>query len=326
MTFHRDVQQIDICVCTFRRPELVATLRSLEALKIPRDFAVSIIVADNDDFPTAKPLLAKVRAQSGPIPIRYVHCPARNISIARNACLDASSADFVAFIDDDETATESWLERLVEVAQASGADAVLGPVRSVYGPDAPDWMRRGDFHSTRPVWVEGEIRTGYTCNALLRMSARSVRNIRFALERGRSGGEDTQFFRQVHGGGGRIAYAADAWVDEPVTRGRATFEWLAHRRFRMGQTHGKLLAADTNAVRRIGEILLAASKAAYSWGAAGLTAFRPITRNRNALRGIMHAGAISGLLGARELQQYLSIPARGSRTPVSSTAQKSETE
>jgi hypothetical protein len=35
----------------------------------------------------------------------YVHAPARNISIARNACLDAADAPLIAFIDDDETAT-----------------------------------------------------------------------------------------------------------------------------------------------------------------------------------------------------------------------------
>ncbi len=33
------------------------------------------------------------------------------------------------------------------------ADVVLGPVRALYEPGAPDWMRSGDFHATRPVWV-----------------------------------------------------------------------------------------------------------------------------------------------------------------------------
>jgi succinoglycan biosynthesis protein ExoM len=326
MTVLHDASRIDICVCTFRRPELVATLRSLQALTVPPGFKVSIIVADNDDFPSAKPLIGKVKSQSRRFPIRYVHCPARNISIARNACLDVSSADFVAFIDDDETASDLWLENLIRVAQDSGADAVLGPVRSVYRPDAPDWMRRGDFHSTRPVWVAGEIRTGYTCNVLLRMGAKSVRNLRFGLERGRSGGEDTEFFRQVHRAGGRIAFADDAWVVEPVPPPRATFGWLARRRFRMGQTHGKLLAAEVGGMRRLGEVALAAAKTTYSWGAAGLTVFRPVSRNRNALRGVMHAGAVSGLLGGRELQQYGALPAKGLATFTATIAEKSGTE
>src|SRR5690606_33419483 len=122
-------------------------------------YRVGIIVADNDEVPSARDLVLRL-ARELDLPVRYIHCPARNISIARNACLDASRARFVAFIDDDETALEDWLVRLVKAAESSRADAVLGPVRAGYGAEAPRWMRRGDFHSTFPVWVGGEIRTG----------------------------------------------------------------------------------------------------------------------------------------------------------------------
>ena len=124
-------RSIDICVCTFRRPELADTLRSLAAMDMPSGFDISVIVADNDDTPTAEPLVTTL-AQELKLPIRYRHAPARNISIARNACLDASTADFVAFIDDDETASSRWLAELVATAEASGAAAVLGPVRALY--------------------------------------------------------------------------------------------------------------------------------------------------------------------------------------------------
>ena len=82
--------------------------------------------------------------------------------------------DFLAFIDDDETASESWLVRLIETAEATEADVVLGPVQAVYDKNAPRWMARGDFHSTFPVWVGDQIVTGYTCNALLRLAAPSL--------------------------------------------------------------------------------------------------------------------------------------------------------
>ncbi|TGW05906.1 glycosyltransferase family 2 protein, partial [Mesorhizobium sp. M2D.F.Ca.ET.145.01.1.1] len=190
-------RRIDIGVCTFRRPELAETLRSLAALAMPDGFEVGVIVADNDDTPSARELVATL-SRDLKLTVRYRHCPARNISIARNACLDASEADFLAFIDDDETATARWLAELVATAEESGATAVLGPVRALYRPDAPDWMRRGDFHSTLPVRVRGEIRTGYTCNVLLRMGSDSLRGRRFSLARGQTGGEDTEFFDQMH--------------------------------------------------------------------------------------------------------------------------------
>ncbi|RVC59295.1 glycosyltransferase family 2 protein, partial [Mesorhizobium sp. M4B.F.Ca.ET.088.02.2.1] len=229
-----NTRSIDICVCTFRRPELADTLRSIAAMDRPARFEIGVVVADNDDQPSAQPLV-KALAQELKLPIRYRHAPARNISIARNACLDASVSDLVAFIDDDETASVRWLAELVATAAASGATAVLGPVRARYGSDAPAWMRKGDFHSTLPVWVRGEIRTGYTCNVLLRTSEASLRGRRFSLARGQTGGEDTEFFDTMVRDGGRIAFAPDALVEEVVPHARAAFDWLRRRRFRFGQ-------------------------------------------------------------------------------------------
>ncbi|TIX15341.1 MAG: glycosyltransferase, partial [Mesorhizobium sp.] len=81
-------RSIDICVCTFRRPELADTLRSIAAMDRPAGFEIGVVVADNDDQPSAQALV-KALAQELKLPIRYRHAPARNISIARNACLDA---------------------------------------------------------------------------------------------------------------------------------------------------------------------------------------------------------------------------------------------
>lgn len=299
---------IDICVCTFRRPALAETLRSLATLKRPQGYRVGIIIADNDDEPTARELVGRL-VQELDLPVRYIHCPARNISIARNACLDASRARFIAFIDDDETATEEWLERLVKAAEASQADAVLGPVRADYGSGAPEWMRRGDFHSTFPVWVGGEIRTGYTCNVLMRMDAQTIHGRRFSLDRGQSGGEDTAFFDEVHRAGGRIVYAPDAWTEEVVPTDRASFRWLLRRRYRVGQTHGRLLGSQKAGAAFAAQLMLVSAKVAYCFLSAGLTVLWPTSRNRNILRGIMHVGVLSGLVGISEIRQYGTPPA-----------------
>ncbi|WP_026615129.1 glycosyltransferase family 2 protein [Ensifer aridi] len=295
--------QIDIGVCTFRRPELADTLRSLASLAVPESATIRAIVADNDATPSARALVELLRPEM-PFEIIYVHCPASNISIARNACLDHSTGDFLAFIDDDETASEDWLLRLLETAHATGADAVLGPVRAHYGPSAPAWMRRGDFHSTLPVWVKGEIRTGYTCNALLKREAPALLGRRFKLTLGKSGGEDTDFFTGMHGAGGSIAFAPEAWVHEPVPQQRASLSWLLKRRFRSGQTHGRLLAEKANGLRRFLNIALATAKSAYCGFAAAVFFPSPVRRYRHGLRAILHAGVVSGLLGHEQLEQY----------------------
>ncbi|MCO6049160.1 glycosyltransferase [Mesorhizobium sp. RP14(2022)] len=293
--------RLDIAVCTFRRPQLIDTLRSLARLDLRDDVSLRIVVADNDETPSAKALVDGFRAESG-LAIVYVHAPARNICIARNACLDESDADFLAFIDDDEIATPQWASELLR--HAGNADVVLGPVRAIYAEDAPGWMRHADSHSTFPVFVGGVIRTGYTCNVLLRRESPHVKSRRFRLELGQTGGEDTDYFDGVTESGGRIAYAENAWVSEDVPATRARFEWLAKRRFRMGQTHGRLLKTKAGGARRGVQLCLAAAKVGYSLLSAGLTAPVAAKRNRNMLRAVMHAGTIGGLLGVKELRLY----------------------
>ncbi|NVD42955.1 glycosyltransferase family 2 protein [Ensifer sp. HO-A22] len=295
--------RVDIAVCTFRRPELAETLRSLAAISVPNGAAIRIIVADNDVEPSAAGLVDALRTEV-PFEIDYVHCPASNISIARNACLDNATGDYLAFVDDDETVSRDWLAHLLETALATGAEAVLGPVRAGYDLDAPSWMRRGDFHSTRPVWVGGEIVTGYTCNVLLDRKRPSLAGRRFNLALGRTGGEDTEFFTHMHNDGGGIAYAPDALVYEIVPEKRARFEWLARRRFRSGQTHGRLLVQTAAASGKTAEIVRAAAKSGYCLTASLLFVASPVVRSRYALRAIMHAGVVSGLFGVRELEQY----------------------
>ena len=109
----------DICVCTFRRVSLADTLSSLFGLALRPDWLVRVIVADNDALPSAQPIVEQAACKA-PFPVLYVHAPMRNISVARNACLDAATARFVAFIDDDELATPLWLAALIDrQAQAS---------------------------------------------------------------------------------------------------------------------------------------------------------------------------------------------------------------
>jgi succinoglycan biosynthesis protein ExoM len=307
---------VDICVCTFRRPFLAETLKSIGNLA-HEGLRIRVIVADNDSVPSAQPLVELI-GRHFPFPITYLHAPAANISLARNACLDAASADFVAFVDDDETVSEGWLAALVRTAIIGDGDVVLGPVVAQYGASAPAWMAVGDFHSTAPVRVGGAILTGYTCNVLIRWQG-VARSLRFDLALGRSGGEDTEFFYRLHGLGARILEAPAAVVFELVPPSRARMGWLLQRRFRSGQTHGaRLRAAGSGQVASIG---LASAKLGYCLLMSVASAFSAIGWRRNVLRAALHAGVIGGLSGSRQAALYgqATEPGAGSTGPVSAT-------
>ena len=295
---------VDVCICTFRRASIAETLRSLATLTLAPGVELRVIVADNDDTDHAR---ASIVAEGSrlDLDLAYVHAPARNISLARNAALDVATAEWIAVIDDDEVAEPGWLTALLATAQRTGADVVLGPVVAHYGSDAPGWMREGDLHSAAPVRVDGVIRTGYTSNVLFRRTAAPLVDQRFRLDLGRSGGEDTEFFYRAHRAGARIEAAADAIVSEEVPAARAALSWLVRRKFRSGQSHALLLLSHGPGRAGLArELALAAAKCAASGGGALITA--PSARRRAfwLLRAALHAGVVSRLLGMRKIVLY----------------------
>lgn len=296
------ILRIDIAVCTFRRSHLARTLASIAAIVVPPGAVVRVLVADNDEVPSATAMVEAARTEM-PFPILHLHCPASNISLARNACLDASAdADYLAFVDDDETVSAAWLSALLARAIVTRADAVLGPVRAIYGDALPRWLSEGDFHSTKPVFVAGEIRTGYTCNVLIRRAGPAA-GLRFNLKRGRTGGEDTEYFTRLHQRGGRIAFTPEALVFEDVPPDRAAMSWLAARRWRAGQSHAAIML-ETAQASRFALAVQSVAKAAYCFAAAGLAAMSPVRRRANLLRAMLHAGVLSRAFGSPERVLY----------------------
>jgi succinoglycan biosynthesis protein ExoM len=294
---------VDVCICTYRRPQLAETLRSLAAQRGLGAVAMRVVVADNDDAPTARALAIETATALG-LELAYLHAPAHNISVARNACLAEARAEWIAFLDDDETAEPLWLSRLLEAAERGAWDAVLGPVKAVYRPQAKAWVRRGDFHSIpRPVWVRGAILTGYTCNALVRREAAG--QLRFAEQFGRSGGEDLDFFYRLTDRGGRIGFAPGAVVRDPVLEDRERFQWLTRRYFRAGQSHGvRLLTLTRTPFARAQAVLLASAKAAcYALAAVLLLPFG-VRRRRQLLGLALHVGVVCKLMGGRLVEIY----------------------
>jgi len=296
---------ICICICTLRRPHLADTLRSLSRLLLKPEWQITIIVADNDDTPSARDITEQLAKETA-LSITYIHAPARNISIARNACLNKATAALIAFVDDDELVTPEWLEAMIATYERNRSEVVLGRVRAEYGGGCPEWIRSGDFHSTRPTWVKGQIITGYTCNVLFERTAKAVAGLRFRTDLGRSGGEDTVFFSTIHKNGGRITYAPEALVTEMVPDSRANFKWLLKRRYRTGQTHGLLLleASGFGLLHRLREMGLACLKTGYCLMMA--VAALPTAEKRRywLLRGALHAGVVSRLAGGRIIEPY----------------------
>ncbi len=294
---------VDVCICTYRRPSVADTLRSLAGQIGLDGVALRAIVVDNDDAPSARALVLDTAAALG-LACRYVHAPARNISVARNAALDVADAPFLAFIDDDEVARPGWLAALIARHRQTAAAVVLGPVDAVYG-DGPRWLRQADLHSIRPARRRGgAIETGYSCNVLLARTAMTgaMRDLRFDPALGRTGGEDTVFFSHLHRLGAQIVFAPDARIEEAVPPHRAWLGWLLRRSFRAGHSYARTRIA-AGCCKPCLLALTVAKCGCCALAAIGLAGAAPRWR-AYAVRGALHAGVISRLAGIAEPELY----------------------
>lgn len=297
-------RKVDVLLSTFRRPEVQQTLLSLDALELPDGLDLRIVVSDNDDTPTAQSVVNDTAANMM-LSVLYRHAPARNISVARNAGLEAATereADWVAFLDDDEEADAEWLAALLNHADRTGADAVFGPSVAEYGADAPEWIRTKDYHSNRPERRSGVVQTGHTCNALLRWDEAPWSAERFDIARGKAGGEDTEFFFRLYHQGARFEICDDAIVREAVPPGRLSFGWLARRKYRSGQSYVAITQGGVS--KRVTLAATAGVKALVCAGGALASFWSAERRNYWLLRGALHMGVIAGCLSLRQPEIY----------------------
>ena len=281
---------VTVGVCTFRRASLFDTLESLACQTLRSDVRLRVIVADNDDSAVLQGKLDQFAARRS-LDITYVHAPCRNISIARNACLENTQTDFLLFIDDDEVAQVDWVMNLLGAAELRNAAVVFGPAHAVYPPDAPDWMRLNAFHSNIPSALNGTIETGFSCNTLLDLRNPCVRDTRFDLSFGRTGGEDVDFFFRLHRMGVKMAICSTAIVHEPVAPARLSFRWLLDKTHATGLIYG-VCARNGQASRIPGFFTRSSAKAIY----CGLRAAICVTNKSRCtfwiMRSSFHFGAL----------------------------------
>ena len=288
--------RIDVCVCTFRRDSLDDTLASIARQELD-GVKVRVIVADNDEHDRRRERIEMNGKRLG-LELHYVHAPARNISVARNACLDAATGDWVAFIDDDEIATPTWLAELLKAR--AGCDVVFGLVQAEYPAGAPGWALEGDFHSTG-LHGNDACWNGHTGNVLIRAAFVHDHGLRFAANHGRTGGEDTIFFFDAMKAGATFGCAPSAIVREFTDPSRISLRWLLARRFRSGQTHHAILRREGNLIRGT---LWAGPKLVWSLAAAAASSFRRTRAVRHLLRGGLHAGVIASAIGLATYREY----------------------
>jgi glycosyltransferase involved in cell wall biosynthesis len=245
---------VSVCICTYQRPLLLRRL--LDALRHQDAdglLTFSIVVADNDAGASSCEVVSEFAAAS-PIPVVYCVEPRQNIALARNRAVGHTTGDFVAFIDDDEFPTASWLRTLFEAYRKYGVDGVLGPVKPHFDEAPPQWIVRGRFYD-RPSYPTGFVidwRKGRTGNVLLKRSLFDGLEQPFRPEF--LTGEDQDFFRRMIAKGHVFVWCHEAIAYEVVPPVRWQRRFLLKRALLRGTVS---LLHPTGGARQIGKSIVA---------------------------------------------------------------------
>jgi glycosyltransferase involved in cell wall biosynthesis len=296
------MDKINICVCTYKRAQLLKKcLLSLYAMKTPSHCEVTISVIDNHDEQSAKIVVDELKASST-IPTHYFSELNRGIPFARNRAIIETQnlgANFLVFIDDDEWVRKDWLTHLYEYCISRGGYIIIsGDVIPELPADVPldikPFLYKKNIHPTGK-----KLSSCATNNVIFPTAISKNLGLQFDVSRPFSGGEDTIFFSTAARNGIRIEKCTEAIVHEHIPNDRATLKWLLKRKFWVG---------TVNAWRKQQKgtkwlSIFVSSLAQLLWHSS-LTIVLTLVRqrkkrNNSALKASRSAGEFCGLFGYR---------------------------
>lgn len=300
---------VSICVCTFRRPELLENcLVSLVGQNATTPYEV--VVVDNDARRSASTVCESLQARFAArgIPLRYLSESVQNIALARNRAVAAAVFDLIAFIDDDEAAGPEWLSSLISGITSLSADGVFGPVQPIFPESYPKWLQTSILFYV-PSFKDGKRLKGDRCatgNALIKKSMLLNRSGPFNPEIGKVGGSDVELFTWlVNECDANWRWWAKAKVEERQEEHRRHLHWHQIRAFRRGWTYSRMRHHSIGRWKALGLVMF---QVPFSMGKFIFVSLRTIRNPRGALWNLLvgvagNVGKIGYFLGIR-VEEY----------------------
>jgi len=250
-----DITLSVVIPCYDRLDLLERTLRAAVAQIVPEGIGWEVIVADNHPQTLARALVEGIAANAAVPVIHVAALPARNISSARNAGVNAARGSFVAFSDDDEAPLPNWLAEHHACLLRTGADASFGPKYPEFeGGKPPSWDPNGYYYTVdfklpadtelRPLdWWPPQGRGLGTGNSMMRKATCLPGPAPFDEVFGRTGGEDSMLLFNLSKSGRRFVWCPAAVVIEYNQLGRLAVDYMRQRLRRSAQHSAECRAA-----------------------------------------------------------------------------------
>ncbi|WP_281024166.1 glycosyltransferase family 2 protein [Rhizobium sp. 60-20] len=308
--FDASNHQIRICVATVTRDRpkmLEALLMSYANLIRPHGVYLDFLVVENNHEKTLEHVVERFRHEVETLQCDYILERRIGIASARNGALEHAIArgyHFLAFADDDERVSASWLVELLREQRSKGLDLVGSPVRiEAFDPPSSTWQllllrgmkKNNESAERRCIKLRERGRSGSikiaTGSWLARLSFLRASGLRFDADLALGGGEDWKFWQEAKNLGAKTGWTPYAIVHEDVPASRMSLYYC----YRRSRDH----ARQTSFVRRgrlKDQARLVSSFAMRLCKIVVSVAFVPIRRERALIAIAANIGSAVGLV------------------------------
>ncbi|MCJ8141353.1 glycosyltransferase [Ancylobacter sp. A5.8] len=234
---------LTIVIPTYNRHgPLRRALASAVAQQIPEGLAVDILVVDNSQDGNAFGIVEEFRAQG--VGVAYASEREAGVANARNAGVQQSRGEWIAFLDDDEEAEPGWIAAHWRVIGMTGAEAVFGPVSAQAEEPGglvallPNFARRIELPDGADLAPHAAL-LGTNNSAFSRACLTGPEPFDRSLNG--CGGEDSLLIKRLVFSGRKLRWSAEGCVTEWVPPRRLSWSYVTRRRFLSGQIRSFVL-------------------------------------------------------------------------------------
>ena len=243
-----------VALCTHNHADrLTRTLADLPQVRPPRE-AWELMIIDNGSRDVTPQLLAAHQWPAG-WHVRVVREEKLGLSNARNRAIAEARADYVIFMDDDETADPDWLcafERLIDTQRP---DAFGGRIRVLFEDQRPSWL------ADELLGFLGELNRA---DAIVPLTAEDTSffggNFGFRREvialvggfdallgrkgSANNGGEEVDFYRRLLAAGLSVWWTPEAVIHHRIQAAKLERSYFLDLHYRQGRIQGTRARAD----------------------------------------------------------------------------------
>src|SRR5713101_6011 len=148
---------LSVVVCTYNRAHsLRRTLSALQGQRTAPRLTWELVLVDNNSSDDTRAVVSAA-ATIFPVALRYVFEPHQGLNHARNAGIDNSKGEIVAFTDDDCRPEPAWVQSIVDGMHRGGADGLGGRILPEWSSPPPSWLATDRHLWTSIAMLDDEV-------------------------------------------------------------------------------------------------------------------------------------------------------------------------